>query len=755
MIRIPPALRVIFLRELTKKADDPTDPLRVQSLLFLGYCKSLGFTVGNGASRDFTLEAAQLGSITGKVITLFWHVMQQKPPPIDNREESEWMLDVLLGNAPCKNDLKQRVFGAFPDIPLIGNQLLRIFEEERCRTRVIRKTFKVEGADADARELFSAATSGQAFRLRHLLSGRYENRLNIRLHGFNLLHAASEYGQVVVLKLLIQEFGMDPNELNDSGVSAIALAVRAMEPNARSALLALKADFKTMLSIRTLRYLANYAASTPILEVYNFAVLPTENPEILEPFPLQAYLDGDLAVIPETEKDDGEPDLPPIFMAILGDNISSLHMLLELGCARDIHAEFSSGCLAPIHVAANLRPLHLALLLHYGALPDLRTKDIHQWTALHLACNAHTIPKYKHPRVEVKDLVPEDSPLCGLLGPQPEDYLDAKLCMIRLLVKAYGADVNAQDWVGSTAVSHCMSPQGDLVVARYLVEECDADIHIKDFRGLSCLHRAVIDKAEPEYVEFCVEKGLSVDEKDINELTPLMVAAATAKVDISRTLINLGADLLATEMRGRTCFDLALLGGHLRAFDYLFQVAEARGILSAVVAIEDAFHQTLLHKIIQKGEDLIEVLTRRIPNEAIAAALEKPDIVGFTLLHHAVLAGNLDAVEFLLQHGSDADAKGWKRLTPIHIAYAAGNKKMTRILECSSGGIEQRSIDLEGRTPADYGKLAATNDKVFDEIVASYWEDAELRVGAPKIDVDAIADENRRKGQPSGGWLSY
>jgi len=80
---------------------------------------------------------------------------------------------------------------------------------------------------------------------------------------------------------------------------------------------------------------------------------------------------------------------------------------------------------------------------------------------------------------------------------------------------------------------------------------------------------------------------------------------------------------------------------------------------------------------------------------------------------------------------------------------------MTRILECSSGGIEQRSTDLEGRTPADYGKLAATNDKVFDEIVASYWEDAELRVGAPKIDVDAIADENRRKGQPSGGWLSY
>jgi ankyrin repeat protein len=438
--------------------------------------------VGDGASSDFALEAARLGSITGKTITLLWCVMNRKSPPIDNRE----------------------------DITLIGNQLLRIFEEERCRTRVIGKTFTVEGADADIRELFSAAISGQAVRLGSLLSGQYKDRLNIRLHGFNLLHAASEYGQVIVLRLLIHQFGMDPDELNDSGVSAIALAVRAMEPSARSALLALKADFKTMLSIRTLRYLANYAATTPILEIYNFAVLPTEYPEILEPFPLQAYLDGDLAVIPETEKDDDEPNLPPIFAAILGDNINSLRTLLELGCSRDIHTKFSSGCLAPIHVAANLRPLHLALLLHYGALPDLRTKDINQWTALHLACNAHTIPKYKHPSVETKDLLPEDSPLCGLLGLQPEDYLDAKLCTIRLLVKEYGADINAQDWVGSTAVSHCMSLQGDLDVARYLVEECEANIHIKDFRGLSCIHRAVIGKAKPEYVEFCVENRLQL-----------------------------------------------------------------------------------------------------------------------------------------------------------------------------------------------------------------------------------------------------
>jgi ankyrin repeat protein len=751
LLQIPPALRATFLQELTKVADNPTNPLRINSLLSLAYCRSLGFSVGDDVSRDFALEAARLGSLIGKRITLLWSVTQRIQPPIDNLEESEWILDVLLDVMPSKNSFKQKILGTFPDVALIGNQLLRAFEEEMCRTKVVGKTFKTKRNVANGEELFSAAISGNVLRLRSLLSDQHTARLNKRLHGYNLLHAASEYGQLAVLRLLAQEYRMDPDELTEDGVSAITLAVRANEQNAVQALLALKADYKSMLSIRTLRYLANYAGSRPIRELHMLAVLPTKYPEILKPFSLQAYLDGDLSILPETETDDDEPDLPPIFAAILGDNTSSLWTLLELGCSRDIHTTFSSGCLAPIHVAANLRPLHLALLLHYGAFPDLRTKDKNQWTALHLACNARTIPRYKHPRVQVEDLLPDDSPLCGLLGLQPEEYFETKLCMIMILVK-YGAAVNAQDWVGSTAVSHCMSPEGNLALARYLVDECGANIHIKDFRGLSCLHRAVMDRVEPEYVEFCIEKGLCVNEKDINGFTPLMIAAALGKADISRTLVILGADLLASDSRGSTCFESALLNEHYEVFDYLFQVAERRGTISAVVAIEDELHQTLLHKIIRKGGDLIESFMQCIPKETIVAALKKPDIMGFTLLHHATLAGNLEAIDFILQHCSDADAKGWKQLTPLHIAYASGNKQIVQIMECN-GSSDQKATDLEGRTPSDYGKLAGVNPNFFAEIVASYWEDSKRMLSLPKIDETTIVNENRRKGQPIEGWF--
>ncbi len=173
-----------------------------------------------------------------------------------------------------------------------------------------------------------------------------------------------------------------------------------------------------------------------------------------------------------------------------------------------------------------------------------------------------------------------------------------------------------------------------------------------------------------------------------------------------------------------------------------------------MVAIEDELHQTLLHKMIQKEEDLIEVFMRRIPKETIAKALEKPDIVGFTLLHHAILAGNLEAVDFLLQHHADADAKGWKQLTPLHIAHASRNKQIVQKLECS-GSRDQKATDLGGRTPSQYGELAGVDDKFFAKIVASYWEDSKRAASLSKIDETAIVNENRRKGQPSEGWLSY
>lgn len=139
-----------------------------------------------------------------------------------------------------------------------------------------------------------------------------------------------------------------------------------------------------------------------------------------------------------------------------------------------------------------------------------------------------------------------------MLGIQLADYTDAKIFGVRLLVCGYGATVNGQDWVGRTALAHCMSDESLMPIASLFVDDCGADIHIKDFRGLSCLHRAVLDQSGIELLEFCIERGVGVDDLDFNGLTPLMMAVVARKIHFVRVLVEKGADLLTTQKRGWT-----------------------------------------------------------------------------------------------------------------------------------------------------------------------------------------------------------
>ncbi|KAI9766943.1 MAG: hypothetical protein M1840_006240 [Geoglossum simile] len=757
--QIPPSLRRPFLRELDKVASDPKNPLRVESLLYLGFCQRLGFTLpGCDAGRDFYLEAGRLGSLVGKQVTMLSALMQnQLPPGIGIEKRVEWLFDILLSQLPSKNELSQLILKTFTYLPTVELVLLRVFGDEGCRRRVIGKTFEVgEGGDTELRELFSAAISGQSTKLKKLLgdlSDQRRYRVHEKLNGFTMLHAAAEHGQQEIIRILIRDFEVDPTELNDNGASPLTLAMEAMENGAFNVLLTFPADFETLMGIRTLRHLASYGGKASIDKLRSLATLPLKYPTLLDPFPIQAYLDGDLVVLPDTQKDEDEPEFPPIFASILGDNTLTLWTLLEYGCSKDIYAQFSTGYLAPIHIAANLRPLHLVLLLHYGANPELRTKDGSQWTALHLVCNAYNIPRYSYPRVKWEESLPDNSPLRGKLGLQLPDHLAAKLFMIQLLIHAYNADVNAQDWAGNTAILHSMGPRGDLAVANFLVEDCGANIHIKDFRGRTCLHRAAEDGPEREYLEFCVEKGLSLEEKDEDGITPLMAAVARGFLETSKILVGLGCNLLTRGKKGWTCLDLALLGRHWEVFDFLFGEAETRGLLVELTTIYDVYHQSLVLRLIQSGPDITTAYLHRFPQEPILSALERADLTSFTLLHHSAFTANLISLSFLLSHGANPNPRGWNQITPLHIAYASQNTKAIELLE-QHNGIDKACVDVDGQTPSMYGELAAGDQQFFGRISRESFDDAESKSGWVQVDLKKIMAENRAKYHPRGGWAA-
>lgn len=61
----------------------------------------------------------------------------------------------------------------------------------------------------------------------------------------------------------------------------------------------------------------------------------------------------------------------------------------------------------------------------------------------------------------------------------------------KLLVK-YGADVNLKDTLGFTPLFYATGRAADLKMAKYLIEECAASVHVRTAENSTCLHGAAL-----------------------------------------------------------------------------------------------------------------------------------------------------------------------------------------------------------------------------------------------------------------------
>lgn len=745
--QLPSSLKDIFLQEVHQQLTTVTGPHKIPYLLTLAYCESLGYVKQKEDKNDFLLQAARLGSSIAKNGILALSEAEQMSIEIEPQEYLQWLYDVLLAQVPIKEQLANRVIQLVSNVSLHSKVLRKVFESEALRTRIIgKRAIKADNEAEKTRLAFEFAKDGDVSRLESLLKHSAKDVVESTVDGFNLLHVAVEYGHPAVFQMLIQKFGMSINALTSNGDPPSVIALRAHDLDTLSALLALGADHEAVLSAHTLRCIANYGGPRALRQISYFTKLWTSKTVKRTEFPLQSFLDGGFSVYEEKIPDD-EPEFPPIFASILGDNLRTLGTLLEMGCSTGPITEFSSGFLAPIHVAANLRPLHLALLLHYGANPNQRTADEKQWTALQIACVAYSVPICLFPRVMFTSLVDDEDRALGL---QPDDYMDANIFAVQLLV-GYGANVNAQDWVGLTALAHCMSDERSLPVVDLLVNHLGADLRIKDFRGLSCLHRAVLGQSGVELLSFCIENGLNVNDVDIHGLTPLMLAAITQKVALVRALVKTGASLVARQNKGWHVLNLAIQEGSNEAAEFLFQASKDQGCFIEMAKNKDIYSYSLLHQLVHLEDAFFNKHIVHFPAELVQELLLiDPDPTGFGLLHHALLARNPAAVRFLLQHGADVNMSGWHGLRPLHIAYGAGLESMIALLKNS--GADDSLQDRHGRTPSDYAALCTADPSFWMAMMKEEYqrERSELVQGMTRTDFDRMEEENRKEAQARG-----
>ncbi|MFN7095826.1 MAG: ankyrin repeat domain-containing protein, partial [Burkholderiales bacterium] len=221
-------------------------------------------------------------------------------------------------------------------------------------------------------------------------------------------------------------------------------------------------------------------------------------------------------------------------------------------------------------------------------------------------------------------------------------------------------------------------------------------LEAKDDEGLTPLHIAA-QSEQNEMVMFLLNQGANIEAKTNEGSTPLHLAVSNeAIVD---TLLKAGAKINAQTNYGENALHLAAYKGYLASCKLLIQY----NINLNLKASRDF---TALHYAIEGNQiAVVEYLMN------VGAYLQaKTDFLGLTPLHLAIVFGNFECVQLLLEQGADIETKGRLGGTPLHVAARKGQAELVKLL--LSKGAQLQVQDGMLRTPLHLAVMEKDNDVV-------------------------------------------
>ncbi len=221
----------------------------------------------------------------------------------------------------------------------------------------------------------------------------------------------------------------------------------------------------------------------------------------------------------------------------------------------------------------------------------------------------------------------------------------------------------------------------------------------------------------PKILELLLTQGESPETANPFKQTLLHIAAQAGEEENVKVLLQKGARIDSQDLSQRTPLFLAVLQGH-RSVVQLFLEKGARVDLSSIEG------ETLLHTAAFYGHtSLLQDLLARPSCKNLISALDQD---GKTPLHKAVWGDpKPEAVELLLAHGADPNARNKYNYTPLHWAAKHGHVKSAEILlKC---GADPNAVNDNQDLPLD---LALRHGQ--DEIVHLFLGTAQrLKIDGP------------------------
>ena len=259
------------------------------------------------------------------------------------------------------------------------------------------------------------------------------------------------------------------------------------------------------------------------------------------------------------------------------------------------------------------------------------------------------------------------------------------------------------------------------------------------------LHKAASSGDVSEIRRLVSDDGIKVDIRGPKGVTPLGIAAAYGQKDAIDVLLELGADINASDAVGNSPLHYAVMSGHAHIVEHLLDKdgididqTDIIGEFAAMFAVKYgypeifrilAFHKadlmrtntegrTFLHEAIMSPNikdraSMIETILETVPAWPEPGIINWPEpIHGNSPLHLVALEGYVDVVDVLLQRGASLTSINEDGELPIHVAARSNQEDVFLELKDANPDL-LNARDDKGQTPRDTAKEHNSQDVLF------------------------------------------
>ncbi|RDD41599.1 Transient receptor potential cation channel subfamily A member 1 [Trichoplax sp. H2] len=342
----------------------------------------------------------------------------------------------------------------------------------------------------------------------------------------------------------------------------------------------------------------------------------------------------------------------PIHFAVDHGRFGLTELLIQHGAQLCVAADDGS---TPLHLAAYRKDLRIMRLLlgaveNQGKKGYLNIFDNEGKTALHIAIEMNHLEM-------------------------------VKLCL------NYGASVMQEN--NLKPLIHIAAINGSIEIAKLLLQH-HVQVSDQDNRDRTALHHAVLGY-QTEMIQFLHSEGATLESLDEECKTPFLTAVENGFVNATVVLLNLGANISATDNKNRNCLHYACRHRDSTILAELFKYGAASSI-----NYHDFEGCTPLLASASTGD--LHIINTLLDNGANLTAVNKD---GDTLLHLIAFNNGHELIKPVvnLMNTSININNGYGK-TPLHLAAQAGYLNTVRILlNC---GADVNNSDIYGNSALHY-----------------------------------------------------